>query len=237
MLTEAAVAVVAAAVVVAAAAAAAAGGGRRIAKHGRAGDGARNYSRSPGGRDASRLRARRRIRAPRPRPRVAVDLWRVGGRRNRKQNIERRQRHCESAEVKKEIKQSMLGGKVRSSRTLGGCDGRGEAGIEGRRVEESGGRTCRGADGGEHGVMGRGVMMVRGREHRSRVMMGGARRRHARHGMWMGRAAVVGAGREGAPRVGIVTTGGGLAALGRRGGGGGQLKGERIPLVLVRHGR
>jgi len=101
-------------------------------------------------------------------------------------------------------------------------------------VEESGGRTGRGADGGEHGVMG-GIMMVRGREHRSHVKMGGARRRHARHGMRMGRAAVVGARREGAPRVGVVTNGGGLAARCRGGGGGGQLKGERIPFVLVQH--
>jgi hypothetical protein len=89
-----------------------------------------------------------------------------------------------------------------------------------------------------------GVMMMREREPRSRVMMGGARRRHAWHGMRIGRAAVVGAGghadarrREGAPRVGVVTTWGGLAARGRGGGGGGQLKGERIPLVLVRHGQ
>jgi hypothetical protein len=87
-----------------------------------------------------------------------------------------------------------------------------------------------------------GVIMMGGREPRSRVMMGGTWRRHARHGMWMRRAAAVGAGghaddrrREGAPRVGVVT-GDGLAARGRSGGGGDELKGERIPLVLVRHG-
>jgi len=34
----------------------------------------------------------------------------LGGRRDRKQNIERRQRNCESAEVKKEIKTEYVGG-------------------------------------------------------------------------------------------------------------------------------
>ena len=107
-------------------------------------------------------------------------------------------------------------------------------------MEECAGRTGRGADGGDRGVMmmatgdAGGVMVMRGRRQpRSpRLMMGGRMRRHARRdGMGMRGSA---AGREGAPGMGVAI--GGFTAVGLAAGRG-QLIGERVPLVLVRHDR